>query len=76
MNSISRNGKTYDFTTTEELLTLPLVTKFTDHPAFIRLGTDGKTLVAYECVPVMRVIGHLAQPVILPKTIQGSSGRK
>jgi hypothetical protein len=76
MNSISRNGKTLEFSTTEELLASTLVRTFTDNPAFIRIGTDGKNLVAIECVPVMRIIGQLAQPIILPKVVDKSQGRK
>lgn len=76
VNSISRNGKTYDFATTEELLAMPLVTAFTSDPKFIRIGTDGKNLVAIECIPVMRVIGQLAEPIIFPKTIDKSPARK
>lgn len=79
MNSIAHDGQSHEFATTDELLSLPLVKQYTDDPAVIRLGQGDGQLVAVKLIedtPVFHVIGTLAQPVVLPKTITGLPLRK
>lgn len=77
VNRISHNGQTHEFSTTAEFLALPIMRKFTDDPAVSHLAQGGNQLQAIKLIegtPVMHVIGTLAEPVVLPKTLQGRKG--
>lgn len=72
MNSITHNGQSHDFATTDEFLALPIVRKFTDDPAFTHLANSPGQLQACKKIegqPVMHVVGQLKEPVVLPKIL-------
>lgn len=76
MNHITHNGQSFDFETVPELLALPLVKAFTDDPAVSHFAQGDGRLLACKTIegkPVWHLVGALAQPVILPASISGSS---
>lgn len=78
MNSISHAGACHDFSTVAELLALPMVAKYTDDPAVSHFAQGDGQLLACKTIegkPVWHLVGALAQPVILPKSICGAQSQ-
>lgn len=76
MNSISHAGAFHEFSTVDELIALPMVKAFTDDPTVSHFAQGDGQLLACKTIegkPVWHLVGALAQPVILPASISGSS---
>jgi hypothetical protein len=72
MNSLTHDGQSYEFSTADELLALPIVRKYTSDPAVSKLGYNRDCLAAFVGnPPIEHIIGRLKEPVMLPASISG-----
>lgn len=75
MNTITHAGESFAFATVVELETTPLVRKFLDDLDVCDFAQGNGQLLACKLIerkPVWHLVGHLKDPVVLPKSMQGA----
>lgn len=71
MNTITKDGESYDFNTVDELLATPLLRRFTSEPAYTHFAYNGRMLMAFDSRgPFLRVVGAFKERIMLPLEIK------